>query len=180
MLLASSLNLKYKPKDAIARRVEVPYKSFFTYPLIYRMLRTGSAATWPNLFQFVQFLNKFMFQIIVLPWLMLKYKYVIFDRWALSAVIYGDAGNASPRFNRFLYSMLKKPDATIVLVGNARGECNEDVYERNKIMQTLVRIGYYDWANKNVNDAVKVDAAGEKATIHTHIINALVEKGIVQ
>jgi hypothetical protein len=52
-----------------ARRIEIPFNDRLTYKVIYWMLRNGLAKKTPNLFQFVQFLNKFLFQVVVLPWL---------------------------------------------------------------------------------------------------------------
>jgi thymidylate kinase len=160
-------------------RIEIPFNDGLTYRLVYNMLKNGIAASWPNLFQFVQFLNKFLFQVFVLPWYILKYDYVVLDRWSLSAVVYGDAGGASPCINRAEYALLVEPAATVVLLGSARGECNEDVYEKNAGLQTLVRVGYHDWVQRHPEKFRIVDCTGSKLEVHQRFISALVEMGVM-
>ena len=162
-----------------AIRVEVPVNDHLTYRAIYGMLRNGMAKRTPNLFQFVQFLNKFLFQVTILPWLWLRYDYIVFDRWALSAIVYGDASGASSWFNGMLCKMLVRPYLTVVLLGAARGVCNEDVYEKDHTMQDLVRVGYKTYADANQEDCCIVDCTKTIPEVHWDIIEELMFAGIM-
>jgi thymidylate kinase len=158
-------------------RIEIPFNDQLMYKTVYWMLKNGLAASWPNLFQFVQFLNKFLFQIFVLPWYLFRYDYVVFDRWSLSAVVYGDAGGAWPWLNRVEYSLLFEPSATVVLAGFARGDCNEDVYEKDSTLQTLVRVGYGLWVQEHHAAFRGVECSGSKSDVHSRVVAALTEMG---
>jgi thymidylate kinase len=122
--------------------VEVPYNDNTTYHLVYWMLGNGLAMSLPNLFQFVQFVNKFLFQLIVLPYLLLTNDYVIMDRWALSSIVYGTAGGANPSFISFLSRFLVWPSGTVILDGRSHIRPEEDVYERDEVLQARVRLLY--------------------------------------
>jgi thymidylate kinase len=158
------------------RRVEVPVKSPITYRLIYWMLRNGLAKSVPNLFQFVQFLNKFCFQIFHLVLMRWMYDFIIFDRWALSSVIYGDAGGANKRFTRFLFNRLWQPDGTVILVGAARSGETTDVYEADNSLQSNVRIGYSEWHSTHPEQTAIVDNLGTRDEVHQQIMNTLEER----
>ena len=127
--------------------LEIPFNDGVTFDLLYKMLHNGQAKTHPNLFQFIQFLNKFIVQCTVLLWYWLICDYVILDRWSLSSVIYGDSSGANKKFSRLMYAFLTHPNLTIVLHGNsfARKRAN-DVYEADRELQSKVRAAYYDWA----------------------------------
>jgi dTMP kinase len=156
--------------------VEVPIKSFVTYPLIYWMLRNGLAKKMPNLFQFVQFLNKFMFQTLKLLFCRWVYDFIVFDRWSLSAIVYGDASGANAKFNRFLYKFLWKPDGIVVMVGQARNATTRDVYESDNTLQTQVRNGYAKWYHDHSDDVVIVDNMGTRDEVHSRIMKVLDER----
>lgn len=160
--------------------VEVPVRSWVTYKLIYWMLRGGLAKTLPNVFQFVQFLNKWVFQLklLVMRWF---YDYIIFDRWALSSIVYGDAGGANKRFNRFLYKFLREPDATLILVGAARTrDEGTDVYERDNPMQNRVRLGYAAWFESHTDDKVAlIDNMGTRPEVHQRFMRTLEKLGVL-
>lgn len=132
-------NLGWKVKT-----VEVPVKTKITHPLIYWMLRNGSAKRMPKLFQFFQFLNKFFWQLFVCPFLSFKYDYVILDRWAASSIVYGQAsGIKNKTFLYFLYNRLFKPDVTLVLNGKSfEHNTVKDSYEKDDEFQDLVRHYY--------------------------------------
>lgn len=154
--------------------IEVPYRDNLTYPMIYWMLRNGLAKTMPNLFQFVQFLNKFIFQCTSLLFLKIFYDYVILDRWSLSAVIYGDATGVNPRYNRILYSMLMKPNCTIILCGKTYDRNSiDDVYEKDTALQQKVKDGYYNWARKFTYDVMLINNNENKEKIHDIILSSM-------
>lgn len=128
---------------------EVPFKGL-TYRVIYWMLRNTLAKRFPNLFQFIQFLNKFVFQLFVLPIVMVLNDIVVLDRWSLSAIVYGDATGVNKRFNRFLYSQLFKPDITLVMHGRSfKRDGKTDTYEKDSDLQRAVKKGYFDWATSH-------------------------------
>lgn len=154
-------------------QVEVPFNDGITYRLIYWMLRNGYAKSLPNLFQLVQFFNKFIFQWTVLVWLTLTNDYVVFDRWSLSAIIYGDATGVNPTFNRFLYFLLRRPTLTVVLHGPRLTDQTEDVYEKDTALQQAVRRGYYNWAMEHPLDHDLIDNKGTRDEVHERIMSSV-------
>lgn len=156
--------------------VEVPVKDSLTYSLIYKMLANGTAKSWPNVFQTLQFLNKLIFQLTQLLWLRLTNDFIVFDRWSLSALVYGDAGGSSSFLNNVYYWLLTRPAVTIVLRGATfkRSSEADDTYEKDAALQLLVRLGYHDWARNNPEDHVVVDNRAEKEEVHKRIMRALV------
>lgn len=155
--------------------IEVPVKSIITYKLIYWMLRNGYAKSSPNVFQTIQFLNKwfFQFRLMFLRW---SYDYIVFDRWSLSAVVYGDAGGASRWYNRLLYRFLREPDALLILVGAARSGEVTDVYEKDNELQANVRTGYAEWFLQHGDDCALVDNLGTRDEVHQRIMRLLDER----
>lgn len=156
-----------------ATSVEVPIKSPITYRLIYWMLKNGLAKKTPNLFQFVQFLNKFFFQTFKLLFIRWMYDYIIFDRWAASAIVYGNASGANKTFNRFLFNSLWRPDATIVLQGLPKTNDQEDVYEKDNKLQSDVRTGYAQFYIDNLHDVALIDNTGTREDVHGKIMTLL-------
>lgn len=155
-------------------RVEVPYNDRLTYRLIYWMLRTGKAKTYPNAFQFVQFVNKFIFQWTVLLFLRLTNDVIVFDRWSLSAIVYGDATGVNPAFNRVLYHLLVRPDVTVVLHGASFKRATvDDVYEKDSNLQVAVRKGYYAWAMEHPEDHELVDNQGTQGEVHERVLDVV-------
>lgn len=153
-----------------AKRIEVPFKDGTFHTIIYWMLRNGLAKRLPNLFQFIQFMNKFVFQWTYLLYCRLAYDYVVLDRWALSSIVYGDAGGANKAFTRFLYLFLVKPDLTFVMSGTSYDrDTIDDVYERDVDLQRAVRHGYVDWALDNPDDHVVLNNVGTKNEVATKI-----------
>jgi thymidylate kinase len=138
------------------------------------MLRNGQAKLYPNMFQFVQFLNKFVFQWTYLLWLRLTCDVVIMDRWSLSAIVYGDATGVNWTLNRILYWLLVKPDVTVVLHGSSfKRKTVDDVYEKDSALQLTVRKGYYDWVQENPDDHELIDNQGTKDEVHERILSAI-------
>ena len=156
--------------------VEVPVKSVLSYKIIYWLLRNGFVNYIPNVFQFVQFVNKWFFQVFKFTFMRWFFDFIIFDRWALSGVVYGDAGGANPRFSRFLFRRLRKPDATIILVGMARTSDVTDAYEANNKLQMNVRRGYADWYIENRKGTAIVDNDGSRNDVHNRIMNVVDKK----
>lgn len=165
-----------------AMRVEVPSKLCpKSYKLIYWTLRNGWAKRVPNVFQFIQFLNKWLFQRAVLPGLLKTLDVVIFDRWSLSAVIYGNATDVNEPFNMWLYGKLKRPDVTIVMAQKSyrRATTTDDSYEKDSDLQTRVREGYVEWAVFHAEDHVLVNNDQPVLDVHHEIVRELSMFGIL-
>jgi thymidylate kinase len=160
--------------------VEMPFNDHMTYDLIYAMLKNGTAKTFPNLFQFVQFMNKFLFQKLELPQLLKENDFIIFDRWKQCAVVYGDAGGANPIFNRWLANFLIDADYTVVLEGKSfsRKEETDDVYEKDNSLQSKVAKGYNAWSKLHASVSSTVDCVGTKEEVHARIKDALKRAGV--
>lgn len=157
------------------KTVEVPVHGIFSYPLIYLMLKTGLAKFFPNLFQFIQSLNKLTFQYFFLPLLKKKYDYVIFDRWSLSSLVYGESSGVNFNMNLSLFKKLEVPDLTVVINGPARNDEARDSYESDKSFQAVVRANYALWCEKNPKNLKTVNSLGTRDEVHKKIIKSLYE-----
>lgn len=158
------------------RRVEVPAKACpNTYKLIYWMLRTGWAKRLPNTFQFIQFFNKWLFQKLHLPKMLEWFDYVIFDRWSLSAVIYGNATGVNESFNLWLYNKLQPADVTIVMCERSfrRATTQDDSYEKDNDLQVRVREGYREWATAHPDDHTLVSNDQPVEDVHADVLRAV-------
>lgn len=152
-----------------ATSVEVPVKGFL-HSTIYYMLRNGLAKRCPNLFQIVQSLNKFWFQIFHLKHF--NVDYVILDRWKLSTYVYGKATEVHPILLRVFDYLLVEPDVTIILGGSAQVDEARDSYERDSELQRLVRTTYAKIANEKDKHFV-INANQTREAVHNDIVNVL-------
>jgi thymidylate kinase len=159
--------------------VEVPIKGAVTYRLIYWMLQSGAAKSLPKTFQFLQFLNRKIFQWFTLPKLERQNDYIVFDRWSLSTSVYGQAEGLSKRYTEKLSSMLREADYTVVLLGPTYMKAAEDVYESDAVLQTRVRRLYADWAGDNSGRSSVVVAAGSKEEVSDKVVANLLASGVV-
>jgi thymidylate kinase len=169
----------YSDAGLKSTRVEVPsVLCGRTHRLIYRMLKNGWAKKLPNVFQFVQFLNKWVFQVLHLPTLMKHNDVVVLDRWSLSAVIYGGATGVNNPFNMLLFHLLKKPDVTVVFHGQSfRRNTVDDSYEKDTELQARVKEGYHAWALAHPSDHVLIDnRGGNVQDIHRNVVTELATK----
>lgn len=159
--------------------VEVPIISrYASYKTIYWMLHNGMAVKYPNVFQFVHFINKLLFQEYDLRDMMHKYDYIVFDRWKLSSMIYGTCGGASAEFTQRMFDRLVTPDLTIVLDAPAYNVRENDAYEANREFQARVRESYVDWANKDPK-TVRVGACAPPFMVHAAIVEKLQENNLL-
>lgn len=143
-----------------AVRVEIPRYDTVTGRMIKKMLFDGSAIRRPKIFQMLHFLNKFFFQVFVLPYLVLRNDFVVLDRWSLSSIVYGTASGVGERFVRFLSKFLVNPDMTFVLCGGSYPRGGKDSYELNVELQSRVRMLYRVWALDKTNNSVLVEIDG--------------------
>lgn len=173
MLVAWLMSQGYK-----ATRVEVPVRDHFTYPLIYKMLKNGWANSYPNLFQAIQHANRLAFQTFTLPKLERENDYVVFDRWTLSSIIYGDLTYADAEKTRERISKLRRADLTIVIHGKSFGKRGDDAYEADEVFQRIVNNRYVDWADAHLACA-KVSNVGSRHEVHEKVIVAVRESGLI-
>lgn len=156
-----------------AKVVEVPIDDTYTYPIIYWMLRNGLAKKLPNLFQWIQVINRWLFQTHRLVTLEHEYDYIIFDRWSLSSAVYGVAAGLSPSDVESSMTLLRSPDFTFVLLGKSHSHVAEDVYESDVDLQTRVRTLYAAWVNHNPKKAHAVDSERSRERVHDEIVSVL-------
>lgn len=159
--------------------VEVPVRGNFTYSVIYWMLKNGLAKMFPIAFQWMQCMNRLIFQSHDLVELEHDYEYIIFDRWSLSATVYGTASGVPVSFSDKMYKMLRKPDYTLVLLGASHLHEAEDVYESDADLQHRVRELYSDWAVAHSKESHVVDCTKQIAAVHDEIIRVLKASRIV-
>lgn len=176
-MLAKHIN---DTRQCLVDVVEVPIKSPVTYRLIYWMLENGLAKKYPNVFQLIQFFNKLFFQVFKLPLMRWSNDYIIFDRWALSAIIYGGASQTNAQFNSWLYDRLREPDVTIILLGSPRtvNTGDEDAFESDNAFQKEVRRRYEQWG-KNHCQTIVITNEGTRLEVHERIINELADRDVI-
>jgi dTMP kinase len=153
--------------------VDVPIRSAVTYRIIYWMLQNGLAKKFPKFFQWLQFLNRKIFQVLSLPSLLKTYDYVILDRWSLSTIVYGTAEGIDPKFSQDLADKLISPDYTVLLLGKSHMGAAEDVYEADVNLQMKVRNLYMDWAIFNSQNSSIVDCGLSKEEVFQNVIQTL-------
>jgi len=159
--------------------IEVPIWDRTTYGLIYWMLGNGLAKKLPKLFQWLQCINRWIFQTFTLISLEHRYDYVIFDRWSLSTSVYGRATGLSESYVDGLYEVLRRPDFTILLIGKSHRHVAEDAYERDHELQAAVRFIYRDWASRHSEDVHVANSERSKEEVHEEILAALNSKGLI-
>ena len=153
--------------------VEVPIVSnLVSYRLIYWMLSNGLARRFPNVFQFVHFMNKYIFQESELLRMKQEYDYIIFDRWSLSSVIYGNRDGAAAHMTLKMYGTLMSPDLTIVLHGQPFGARQDDAYEKDRTFQACIVADYVVWVASHVDHRLIMNE-GNPLAVHHKVIEAL-------
>lgn len=151
--------------------VEVPWERTFTYRVIYSMLESGSAKRWPRLFQLIHMLNKLSCQIAIMT--TMPDCVVIFDRWHLSSVVYGQASGLSKSFCEWLGSLLIKPDVTVVLSRDSQHQRDEsrDAYESDERLQRRASQLYRE-ACDGIS-VISVDANGSVEQVSERVRQAI-------
>jgi thymidylate kinase len=158
--------------------VKLPAYDRLTGKLIRKMLKSGTAVTFPNVFQIFQWLDKIIFQLFYMRALLKSNDYVLFDRWHVSMWAYGLAGGADEKMTNMLIDTLVKPDITFVFHGKSKREEKTDFYESDALYQKSVALYYILWTCWN--DSAKEIYADQSIqlvsdTIIQHI-NCLKEK----
>ena len=164
--LINSLNDKgYKVKY-----FKLPTTNTFIGNLISKMLKNGFAKRNPNVFQLINSLDKFLFQIKYLN--NNNIDYIILDRWHLSSVVYGISGGANKNIVNKFWKVLKEPDLTFIFKGenflNKRE--NLDSYESDNNFQLEV-LKNYDLFSKEIKNCFIINANESIFNISEKIIN---------
>jgi thymidylate kinase len=159
--------------------VEIPIRDGVTHGLIYWMLRNGHALTKPNLFQTVHFVNKFLYQAVIMPFHWMTCDYVILDRWKMSSIAYGGSGGANERWVKFMAGILKDVTHTVILDGLPyRSEDKADTYEANKELQETVRKKYRILSAWDRRSTI-VFTEDDREAVHQKVLKALDNKDVL-
>lgn len=136
----------YSNQGLTTSLVKVPYNDRVTHKLIYTMLADGRAKRHPTWFQFIQLVNKLIFQFFVLPFLFVRNDIIILDRWTLSARVYGIASGAHRFVTHTLNRLLFTPTVTVLLTKKHKRNTQDDSYEADVELQNRVRNQYLLYA----------------------------------
>lgn len=160
---------------AVGKRVAVAKMPRYERPtgrLIRRMLRDGRAMTWPNAFQVAQWLDKILFQLLVLPALLRSNDYVLLDRWHVSMRAYGLASGASETLTETLVDLVRSPDMTLVFQGRSKRASAHDAYETSSSLQKSVTLSYVLWVCAH-DEAVAIDADLDRERVTADCLDAI-------
>lgn len=152
---------------------KLPAYETFTGRLIKRMLKSGSALDLPNLFQLVQWLDKVIFQLFVLPTLLKENDYVLLDRWHASMWAYGLAGGANEWFTNVLVNSVREPDLVLVFTGTCKRDDEEDAYEADTSLQKSVRLHYVLWACTRMDNVRIIAADDSRENVTKDVLDAI-------
>lgn len=172
------LSKKISNKGLRTKIVEVPVRSALTYPIIYGMLKTGLVKKFPTTFQVIQSLNKLFFQFTILFFYLFRYDYLIFDRWSVSSLVYGNSSGANRLVTDVFYRLMKRVDAVVVINGEPRNLEARDYYEADRNFQKLISNSYSEWVKENSELAREVSSAGSREEVHKRVLNSLYDLGI--
>ena len=145
--------------------VKLPRYDRLTGKFILRMLKSGSAVRYPNIFQLVQWFDKLLFQVFYMAKLLRENDYVLFDRWHVSMWAYGLAGGANERLTDTLVNTLKAPDLVLVFCGKSKRSEKRDAYESDDSYQKSVALHYVLWTCSHESaEAVNADESMEQVS----------------
>lgn len=137
------------------------------YQIIRRMLKTGSAKKWKNVFQTLFLIDRILFQIKFL--FQKKSDYVILDRWKASGFAYGTAEDVWWPLLALGNVLTFNPDLTIILTGGAKRNVSKgDYYDTDKALQKKVSTNYLIYSLtsqspvKLVENNFGIDSAAEE------------------
>lgn len=148
---------------------EVPWKGHTsTYDTLYAMLKDGTAAKYPVVFQTLQGINRREMLESYLPQLQAEQDVVLLDRWTPSTWVYGGVGGVSEDQTQAILRGVPDPDLVIVLDGESFAMGKEaDSFEADTAFQRAVRLGYQKWAGEQ--GAPVVNANRDKAEVASEI-----------
>jgi thymidylate kinase len=150
--------------------VEVPVEDSYTHSVIYWMLQSGAAKKLPKIFQWLQCLNRLIFQTYRLVKLEHENDFIVFDRWSLSSAVYGKAEGLPSSLTDKIYCLVRKPDFTVLFIGERLTSETEDVYEADDKLQERVRTLYAEWADSHPKESyVVIDTKRSREQISNEI-----------
>lgn len=174
-LLAAFLN----ERGYRAALVECPIRDGLTHPVIYWMLKNGKAVKYPTIFQFIQHLNKKIFQAFMLPFIERENHFVIMDRWSLSSIAYGTASGADHEWMMDWFRSLRTPDLNVFLDGKSHSSRADDDYEKDSKLQATARKTYQLWVTSNPKNCVTIDCQGSQMSVHHRILEAVRSRNLL-
>lgn len=148
---------------------EVPYRDDLTHEMLYAMLRDGSAARHPDVFQALHCVNRTAFWRNYLPVLGRHHDVLVLDRWTLSTTVYGEAGGASADATEGLLRSVGEPDLTFVLDAPPWPKGSLDSLESDSSFQERVRALYVEHCDREPERFVKIDASRSREEVHADI-----------
>jgi thymidylate kinase len=93
----------------------------------------------------------------------------VLDRWALSAIVYGNCGGANKTFVNFLDCFLFNPRGMVVLCGRSHVQGTDDVYELDNEFQGQVR-EFYKIISSDYHACERVNASQTREKVHDEIL----------
>ncbi len=170
-LLASELKrLGYK-----VATIKLPAYKTRVGRMIRMMLDNGKALRWPNIFQSLQWLDKFIFQTFELRSLIKKNDFILLDRWHASMWAYGLPGGANETLTNICIKTLREPDLILIFQGTRKQRIKEEIdsYELDKNLQKNVALHYILWACTHPDNTQIVEADGSIADVHFSVMTAV-------
>lgn len=159
-----------------AAKVKFPRYDKPVGKLIRRMLDDGSAVSYPNLFQVLQWIDKAAFQAFEMGRLLRDNDIVILDRWHASMAVYGRVSGASERLTSFLVATLREPTAVLVMRAPPKARDGvKDAYEADSELQAAVARRYVLWSHAHGDVAHDVDAEGTIEEVCVRVDEAILE-----
>ena len=162
--------------------IKFPIRGTITGDVIYGMLDSGTAARFPSLFQAVQIVDKFVPQVLCIPYLLVSNDFIVIDRWNDSCRVYGAAAGVASWLMKISSQLLFKPDVVLLLDGNGhrvRAKIDGDAYERDSAFQARVRASYLEIAAVNPETHAVIYANAPIEAVHNRIWSHLIDKGVV-
>ena len=170
------LDARCKSAGFSCERVKMPNNTgaigTITMKLVSFMTNSGLALNFPNAFNVFHFMNKLSFQKNYLD--ESTKNVIIFDRWKMSASVYGQAMGASISLNERLSSKLAEPDLSIVLVSRRRRH-EGDMLDTNDDLQKSVMSLYTERACHDDRIFI-IDSDASIMDVHKKIIDAVTAK----
>ena len=154
---------------------EIPYEESFIKPYIYKMLYNGYAKSFPTLFQTLQQSNRIYYQVTEGIKDQLNYDVVIYDRWKLSSIVYGNLTNVKQWHHQFFGKFLEDTNYPFILDGESFTRDEEpDSYEKDEAFQNNVREEYKKYVNES-DCCFLINANQEKEKVHEQIMDKILE-----
>ena len=153
--------------------VKLPTSETFTGRIVKWMMLKEHAVRLPNVFQAFQWLDKFIFQLYVLPRITKDNDFVLLDRWHATMWAYGLSSGANEWLTNLLVDSLIEPHLVLILCGECKRSAARDVYERNASLQKSVKLHYVLWACTHTQNVRTVSTDDEVEKVTQNVLNVL-------